>query len=537
MSFLRFLKLYGIILLSIVAELSALEPEEVGYRLAAQDKVYGLKLFQQLPGKVDQNKTVSPYGYRLSLSFVSAGARGDTLRDFANEGEFQFSFRDIHPGYQQLDRLLASDAHQSLEMGKALALWVPMSVKVEPKAVSYLKQHYKKPPDFLNRTVDYYGGGINSLDFVNSPDGAVAAMDSWVRAQTAESLGGFLTEKDIQPSTSMIFTGFFSFKPKWQYQWQSSGYMDFNVLRLERRKKKKEIHISTMETTGKYFYASIKGLELVEIPLYKRQYFALLVKPPVLNLEAMEEFETQLTDRNLSLWQEKMIPELVRVRIPRFKIQNHYELAGVSRFPRLKFVGKENHPDFTGFTQGMPPGTVWMSYFFHGSQFMVDEKGMESPPPVEDEAKQFVADSLFYILLYHRETEELLWVGRVLKPEPSGSVARAVIAKVHTEISADCAKWPEMLKGCTPHRCYYNHPVTGESLIRELRSSSEGCEMIENLPGRNRMRCVLDEEMRLDFSRYYGLPKGTPEDNPVQYAVDSGACEIQELDSFWKSGE
>lgn len=106
------------------------------------------------------------------------------------------------------------------------------------------------------------------------------------------------------------------------------------------------------------------------------------------------------------------------------------------------------------------------------------------------------------------------------------------------------------LTECTPYETTFAHPLTGETLEKEILGYiEEKCRFIETMPNGGSMDCSLSESFRLAAAAYYtdaakATSAGTSVhfdsdgnkitytvndnqvDNPIQAALDVGECKI-----------
>lgn len=91
-------------------------------------------------------------------------------------------------------------------------------------------------------------------------------------------------------------------------------------------------------------------------------------------------------------------------------------------------------------------------------------------------------------------------------------------ASMQSSIKTDssCDLLPAKLDSCTPYKCQFSHPISGEMLTKEINGLAEGkCNYIEQLPGNGRMECNFPEDVRRSVAQYY---------EEVAYAESTGTA-------------
>jgi len=161
--------------------------------------------------------------------------------------------------------------------------------------------------------------------------------------------------------------------------------------------------------------------------------------------------------------------------------------------------------------------------------------------------------------------EKLTGVNRI---EPLGIASENIIAagdeketaqvitpvpiEQETQLAANCDAFPDMLSSCTKYKCQFIHPLTEETMEKEILGMIDGkCNYVEQMPGDGKMECKYTESVRKTAAQYYkdieeaesstfetNINLGTGEqktkytidgkevENPMQEAIDTGICII-----------
>ena len=118
------------------------------------------------------------------------------------------------------------------------------------------------------------------------------------------------------------------------------------------------------------------------------------------------------------------------------------------------------------------------------------------------------------------------------------------------ELAPTCENFPDHLELCTPHKCQFVHPFTGEIMVKAVVGEEAGnCIYTEEMPNGGQMDCTYPPELRATIAQHYrdvatakttGAEVQVTEDrietthtidgkeveNPLQEAITSGQCII-----------
>jgi len=119
-------------------------------------------------------------------------------------------------------------------------------------------------------------------------------------------------------------------------------------------------------------------------------------------------------------------------------------------------------------------------------------------------------------------------------------------------VVVNCDAFLDMLTSCTKYRCQFIHPLTGETMGKEILGMIDGkCNYVEQIPNGGKMECKYTESFRKIIAQYYkdmeyaesigfeaNINLGSGEQitkytidgkevaNPLQEATDTGICVI-----------
>jgi len=118
------------------------------------------------------------------------------------------------------------------------------------------------------------------------------------------------------------------------------------------------------------------------------------------------------------------------------------------------------------------------------------------------------------------------------------------------ELPLSCDEFPDHLELCTPYKCQFSHPFTGETMVKAVVGEEAGiCLYVEEMPNDGQMNCRYNPELRTAIAQYYRdvaaakttdvdaqvtedriratyMIDGKEVENPLQEAMTTGQCVI-----------
>lgn len=129
-----------------------------------------------------------------------------------------------------------------------------------------------------------------------------------------------------------------------------------------------------------------------------------------------------------------------------------------------------------------------------------------------------------------------------------------ILAAAATGSTKDCADFVAKLETCTPYKCTFVHPFTGERLEKRIvEYKGRKCKYTEQMPNGGKMECAYTDTIRKVIVKYHkdleaansaGKSVGTSVhgtlrgaktrytidgkevENPLQEALDNGQCKL-----------
>jgi serpin B len=354
----------------------------------------------------DANIFFSPYSITTALGMAYEGARGQT----AAEMETIFDFIEDDQTRWDMVRTVQSMLNQdktSYELSTANAYW--------------LRQDEQLKDEYKDAIESYYLAHGEELDFRGDPSGSADTINEWVEQQTNEKIKNLITPGVITFDTYLILTNAIYFKSDWKYQFDLEATEDMTFYNSSGGEKLTPM-MHMMDEEIDLNYSSNEDAQLLMLP-YKDEELSMYILLPKEN--DISSLESKLDKEYVDNMKEDLSSEYVDLYLPKFKFELKYNLNEnlISMGMPLAF---SDSADFSGIKASS--GQLKISKVIHQSFVEVNEEGTEAaaatavvmehygggpskPVPIE-----FKADHPFIFFIEHKETGQILFMGKVENP-------------------------------------------------------------------------------------------------------------------------
>ena len=369
---------------------------------------FSFDLFQALKQQ-QGNLFYSPYSISLALAMTYAGARNETETEMANVLHFTLPQDRLHPAFNWLDLALANQSGSAkgqdvngFRLHIVNALWG--------------QKDYKFLDSFLDVVGRNYGAGLRLLDFINQPEPSRVTINDWVSDQTEGKIKDLLPQGVIDAATRLVLTNAIYFNALWLSPFDKGATSNgtFHLIGGG------NVTVPMMMQTHSFGYASGDGYQAVELPYNGSQLSMVILLPDSGKFEA---FENKLN----ATFADRIISDLgfceVDLTLPRFKYEYECSLADtlVGMGMPKAFSGGA---DFSGMTGNRE---LMISDVLHKAYVSVNEAGTEAAAAtavvmrltaIHGETAQMTVDRPFIFLIRDIDTGTILFIGRVMNPNP-----------------------------------------------------------------------------------------------------------------------
>ena len=383
--------------------------------LARGNNEFAFDLYARL-AKKDGNVIFSPYSISTALAMTCAGARGATADEMEKTLHFPLKPERLHPAFADLSRRVAwAGRRGGGQLLIADSLWG--------------QRDYPLRDDFLRLTRDDYGAEMRQVDFRDDTEGARQTINRWVEQKTQDMIRELLKPRVVDEDTRLVLVNAIYFRSLWWTPFSAGQTKEAPF----RTAAGESVNVPMMHLTADFQYYEGDGVQVLELPYQGNRLSMVVILPRA--VDGMAEVEKALTAARVEKWLTKPKGYEVIVTLPKFTTNCEFQLGSELRalgMPLAFQDGPAGRPraDFSGISDRAVRNDrcLHISEVVHQARVEVTEEGTKAaaatavvmaqpesdvvPPP----RARFQADHPFLFLIQDRDTESVLFVGRVTRP-------------------------------------------------------------------------------------------------------------------------
>ncbi|XP_059182632.1 leukocyte elastase inhibitor-like [Centropristis striata] len=314
---------------------------------------------------------------------------------------------DIHANFGQLlSLLIKEDAPYALSLANRL----------------YGEQSYTFVEHFLAETKKHYNAALEPVDFLANLEAARLNINGWVEQQTQDKIKNLLGPDALVASTKLVLVNAIYFKGKWDEQFKEDDTADAQF----RINKSDTKPVKMMRQKTKFHFTGIPeaNCKILELPYQGKDLSMIIILPVEIedDTTGLEKLEKELTHDKFTEWTDRMLQVEVEVRLPRFKLEETYDLKDILISMGMVDAFDHTKSDFSGMS---PANDLVLSKVVHKAYVDVNEEGTEAAAAtaaviIERTAfitENFIADHPFLFFIQHKPTKTILFAGKYCSPE------------------------------------------------------------------------------------------------------------------------
>jgi len=360
---------------------------------------FSFEIYNQLSLENDGNIFLSPYSIFVALAMTYEGANGKTAEEMNKVLKFPQNNETFLCSFGRIYNLLNQKKEYTLNT--ANALWTQ-------KDYTFLNEYLH----FIN---NYYMGKATDVDFKNAEKTA-QIINNWVEENTGGKIKEFLSSDDIDPLTKLILTNAIYFKGDWKYQFNPENTVndDFEISQ-ENTISVPMMSLSNPDITFNYYESD--DVQILELP-YKGDKLSMIIYLP--KEHNISNIENMFDNENFSSWNDLLFESNIQITMPKFKMETEYRLK--QNLMNMGMIDPFSmNADFSGMNGNKD---LYIEKVIHKGFIELNEKGTEAAgaSSVHMTLKSapgifFNADHPFLYLILHKQTNTILFMGRVVNPE------------------------------------------------------------------------------------------------------------------------
>lgn len=370
---------------------------------------FSFDMYKQLVNG-DENVFFSPYSITIALGMAYEGARGDTADQIQSVIELPEDDETRRDMVRSLQSQL-NPGDTDYELSTANAYW--------------LRQGEDLNDDYQNAIENDYLAGGQELNFAGDASGSAKTINDWVEGETNGKIKDLIAPSLISPYTYLILTNAIYFKANWKWQFEEDATEEmYFYLSSGGNTRVDTMNICDEELDMNY--AENDAVQMLQLP-YTNEELSMYILLPRDN--DVSGIETILNRQYVDDLKSKMYGEWMDVYLPKFKFEEKYEINRNLIDLGMPLAFDPGNADFSGIKES-GESDLYISNVIHQSFVEVNEKGTEAaaatavvmsegsaigggsePTPVE-----FRADHPFVFFIEHKETGQILFMGKVEDP-------------------------------------------------------------------------------------------------------------------------
>ena len=358
------------------------------------------------------NLICSPLSLQYALAMTANGASGETQQeiiDFLGYGQ---------EGIEALN-----------EYSKTLLEQLPavdLDVKLKVTDALIVNEDFPLRPEFKQTVEENYYAAVDNMDF-SAPNKIAARINKWAKSSTDGFIDKLMDADDIDERAVAYLMNALYFKAKW------AGSKHSPMFREEATKQEdftlsngSKVKVDMMRNSGWHQYAIMDGYKVLVLPYAGGKFNMYILLPDENDIEGLVE-NLRTTAWSDILSNLKQGAE-VKVRLPKFSIENRYDLSDAIVSLGVEKAFQEGAAEFDMMFQPKANYYYWISKVIQKSRINVSEWGTEAGsvtvvemvgdaaagPP--EEIIEFYADHPFVFIIGEETSGTILFEGVVTNP-------------------------------------------------------------------------------------------------------------------------
>uniref|UniRef100_A0A673SX17 Serpin family B member 6 n=1 Tax=Suricata suricatta TaxID=37032 RepID=A0A673SX17_SURSU len=276
-----------------------------------------------------RNVFVSPVSVSSALAMVFLGAKGNTAAQMAQVLSLNTE-KDIHQSFQSLLTEVNKPGTQYL-LRTANRLF-------GEETCEFLST-------FKESCLQFYHAELEQLSFAKAAEQSRKHINTWVSKKTEGKIRDLLPDSSIDAQTRLVLVNAIYFKGRWNEQFKKTytREMPFRINQKEQR----PVQMMFQEATFKLAHIEEVKAQVLEVP-YVGEELSMVIVLPDDNVD-LSSVEKHLTYEKFRAWTKPdcMKSTEVEVFLPRFKLEEEYDMESVLRRLGIVDAFQEDKADFS----------------------------------------------------------------------------------------------------------------------------------------------------------------------------------------------
>ena len=364
-----------------------------------------LRAFEPTDAASHTNLVISPFGLTNILGTLQMATAGNTSQEISRLFiPATVSPKALATQIKTLNKQVEAVKGVSFRNVNRIWLSANLSSQVEPK--------------FSTSLNDTLGASLAAFTSADAK-GMAGDLNSWVKEATGGQIASVVSEQALSKNVKAVAVNAVYFKSLWGERFGFSK--DDTKPMLFNPEHGSPMYVPGMNSVFKLNQASLKGVDLIELPL-ANPAFSLLIMLPAGDNKTLQQLQNDISGNDFVDWMEALKPTQIRLQIPKFKI----EPTSVGISTQLAQLGvNQLFKSGADFSPMLASAALNADEIYHSAGIAIDEAGVEA---TSSTAAVIVAknnnfdlpkvsiDRPFLFAIVYRPAATALFLGRVYKP-------------------------------------------------------------------------------------------------------------------------
>jgi len=387
------------------------------------NNTFATDLYAQLARAFKGNLFFSPNSIHTALGMTYLGARDQTAREMADVLHLAFDREEIAPAFGELiralynPRMIVKDEYVDGEYRQKEVPAFQLSIA---NALWALKD-YSFRDQYIKGVRKQFDAELGELDFINDPEHSRKIINDWIENKTNQKIAELLPPGIIRGDTRLVLTNAIYFMSSWAEAFQKQVTRE----QLFTLTDGTNVICPQMLQQDRFGYMETENFQGLSLP-YEGHDLEMVIFLPKTTGD-LPVLEKNFTMKNVNKWMDQFKLHEVKVTLPKFKFSYAVNLGDALQAMGMKLAFTWPGADFSGMTASKE---LVISAVLHKAFVAVDEEGTEAaaatavvmalgaaPDAEKTEPKIFKADHPFLFIIRHKNTDAILFMGRLTNPE------------------------------------------------------------------------------------------------------------------------
>jgi len=378
--------------------------------------VFTSKLFEYLMKKYD-NIVISPISLYSNLIALHAASSGTTEKQLSDLLALTgVSDKQIAVGYRTILDTMQSSLGNQNQLKLLNTMLVDSKINVSPA--------------YMEKTKKYYEMGIQTVEFSTQSEHIYQFVNNLVNLQTDGNIRSIMDERP-DPLSKLLIVNAVHFQGLWAKSFLTRDTTemffrnrDFDPTKVKMMKMVNEFKIYCDNARSRGALCSIK------IPYAGDQLSFQIITSANARTSLRDSVESRMNGKLLDELDAKMVPRLVELGLPSFKLEDTHELREPMDFLGANSMFTKDKANLDKFLVRSSSGSnstdkddknvdLFVNQFRHKASITVDEKGTVASAATSvlignrSGANKFYVDRPFIFLIRDEKSGVILFIGRV----------------------------------------------------------------------------------------------------------------------------